>query len=47
MEILYVLIAPVVAMFVAIIGVNNTLNDAVDKLYSGFDSFLDKIGLGY
>ena len=45
MEILIILISPLIAMFAVIVGINNSLNGAVDKLYGGFDAFLDKIGL--
>ena len=45
MEILLIIFAPIIAVFAGIVGVNNTLNDAADKLYEGLDAFLDKIGL--
>ena len=45
MEILMIIFAPIIAVFAGLVGINNTLNDAADKLYDGFDAFLDKIGL--
>lgn len=45
MEILMLIFSPIVAMFAGLVGINNALNGAVDKLYEGFDAFLDKIGL--
>lgn len=45
MEILMLIFSPIVAMFAGLVGINNALNGAVDKLYEGFDAFLDRIGL--
>lgn len=45
MEFLMIIFAPIIAMFAGLVGVNNTLNGAADKLYEGLDAFLDKIGL--